>query len=113
LLAHAGAQLIGCVQITMKTAETAHLGMLSVAPARQGDGLGKHLIAAAEAHARAHGAVAMEMTVIKQRPELIAFYERRGYRWFGREAAFPYGDARFGMPKRDDLFFVVLEKALA
>jgi hypothetical protein len=54
----------------------------------------------------------MEMTVIAQRPDLIAWYERRGYRRTGENRPFPYGDERFGRPRRDDLLFVVLEKPL-
>ena len=56
---------------------------------------------------------AIHMTVIAQRPELIAWYERRGYRRTDTRKAFPYGDARFGLPKRDDLVFEVLHKPLA
>jgi hypothetical protein len=47
-----------------------------------------------------------------QRTELIAWYERCGYARTGERRAFPYGDARFGLPKRDDLEFEVLRKAL-
>jgi hypothetical protein len=54
----------------------------------------------------------MRMTVIDIRDELIAFYERRGYRRTGIKKPFPYGDERFGVPKRDDLRFEVLEKIL-
>ena len=50
---------------------------------------------------------------IAQRAELIAWYERRGYVRTGETRPFPYGDERFGRPLRDDLHFVVLEKALA
>ena len=50
--------------------------------------------------------------VLRLREELIAWYERRGYRRTGIKKPFPYGDARFGLPKRDDLRFEVLEKAL-
>ena len=46
------------------------------------------------------------------RDELIAFYERRGYVRTGIKKPFPYGDERFGIPKRDDLRFEVLEKPL-
>ena len=53
------------------------------------------------------------MTVIRQRPELIAWYERRGYALTGATAAFPLDDDRFGLPKRRDLQFVVLEKRMA
>jgi len=53
------------------------------------------------------------MTVIEQRAELIAWYERRGYRRTGETKPFPYGDERFGIPRRPDLRFVVLAKSLA
>lgn len=54
----------------------------------------------------------MRMTVIDIRDELIAFYERRGYRRTGIFKPFPYGDERFGVPLRQDLRFEVLEKPL-
>jgi hypothetical protein len=52
------------------------------------------------------------MTVIAQRVELIAWYERRGYSRTGETRPFPYGEERFGRPRRDDLHFVVLAKSL-
>ena len=53
------------------------------------------------------------MTVIWLRTTLIAWYERRGYVLTGETKPFPYGDDRWGVPQRDDLYFVVLEKRLA
>ena len=52
------------------------------------------------------------LTVIAQRLELIAWYARRGYLPTGEHRPFPYGDARFGLPRRDDLVFDVLRKPL-
>lgn len=52
------------------------------------------------------------MTVIRQRTELIAWYERRGYVNTHRTEPFPHGDEKFGLPKRPDLKFIVLEKCL-
>ena len=49
---------------------------------------------------------------ISVRDELIAWYERRGYSRTGKYKPFPYGDERFGIPKRDDLRFEVLSKVL-
>lgn len=89
-----------------------HLAMLTVRPGEQGRGLGRALIAAVEDRARAAGCDAVEMTVIEVREELIAYYERRGYRRTGKTKPFPYGDARFGTPLREDLRFVVLEKSV-
>ena len=53
------------------------------------------------------------MTVIHLRSELLAWYERRGYRRTGRTRPFPYGDQRVGVPKRNDLHFLELEKQLS
>ena len=89
-----------------------HLAMLTVHPDRQGRGLGAALIGEVERRAREAGCAAVEMTVIHVRADLIAFYGRRGYAPTGRTEPFPYGDPRFGLPRRDDLSFVVIEKPL-
>ena len=87
--------------------------MLTIAPALQNGGLGRALLASAEAFAREHwSAEAIRMTVIAQRAELIAWYGRRGYAATGERECFPYGDARFGLPRRDDLYFTILRKPL-
>lgn len=101
-----------CVQLERR-GDDAYLGMLTVQPTRQASGLGKRLLGAAEGWAAARwGARTIIMTVITQRPELIAWYERRGYHATGETAPFPYGDTRFGEPKRPDLQFIVLRKPL-
>jgi len=90
-----------------------YLGMLSVRPTHQAIGVGRALLAEAERIARDEAlGTRLRMTVIGQRNELIAWYERRGYLRTGARESFPYGDARFGLPRRDDLYFEVLEKQL-
>lgn len=89
-----------------------YLGMLTVEPKAQGAGLGRLLISEAEDYARKKDAKRMTLTVIQVREELMAWYERRGYRKTGKFEDFPYGDIRFGEPKRDDLYFVEFDKAL-
>jgi len=112
LVAEEGARLMGCVQVRDQ-GDVAYLGMLSVDPALQARGLGKLLIDAAEATARdAFRSKRMEMTVIEQRAELIAYYERRGYARTSETRPFPLDDPRFGLPRRRDLRFVVLAKRL-
>jgi ribosomal protein S18 acetylase RimI-like enzyme len=87
--------------------------MFSVRPAMQGEGVGGQLLAEAERTARDDwGATTMVMTVLAQRIELIAWYERRGYRRTGETKPFPYGDERFGIPRRSDLVFDVLAKEI-
>lgn len=105
--------IVGCVHISLKDADTAYLGLLSVDPDGQAGGLGKRLIAAAETLARTEfAAKTIEMTVIHRRIELIAYYERRGYALTGETRPFPLDDERFGLPVTRDLSFVVLAKAL-
>jgi GNAT superfamily N-acetyltransferase len=113
LLAFDRDALTGCVQLTRLDGNRAYLGLLTVDPERQAGGLGARLIAAAEEQAAAlFGARTMEMTVIRQRSELIAYYERRGYVLTGEERPFPLDDPRFGLPRTRDLAFVVLLKPL-
>ncbi|HET7222931.1 MAG TPA: GNAT family N-acetyltransferase [Rhodanobacteraceae bacterium] len=90
-----------------------YFGMFSVRPEAQGNGTGRALLAEAERIARDEWhARTMRMTVIDVRAELIAWYERRGYQRTGEYRPFPYGDPRFGIPKRDDLRFEWLVKDL-
>ncbi|WP_407704833.1 GNAT family N-acetyltransferase [Tellurirhabdus rosea] len=100
--------LIGCVYLEKKE-EDLYLGMLTVDPERQAGGIGKQLLSAAEEHARAQGCRAIQMTVISVRHELIAYYERRGFRATGETEPFPMNDPRFGLPKQN-LEFIVLKK---
>ena len=114
LLAERGGALAGCVSVTDIGGGLAYLGMLSVDPGRQGEGLGRRLIAAAEAEGRSRfGARRMEMTVIVQRRELIDWYVRCGYAETGETRPFPAADPRFGLPRRDDLAFTVLARDLS
>ena len=111
-LAEEQSALLGCVWLSRQD-DHAHVGMLAVRPTRQAHGIGRRLLLHAEAIARSELKVAsVEMTVIAQRPELLAWYERRGYLHTGEERPFPYGDARFGLPRRGDLRFLVLLKTL-
>ncbi|TAM59008.1 MAG: GNAT family N-acetyltransferase [Rhodanobacter sp.] len=113
LLAERNGRLIACCQIE-KQGDTGYFGMFSVVPGEQGSGLGKQVLAEAERLAREQWQCrAMRMTVIEQRGDLIAWYERRGYRRSGEYQPFPYGDERFGIPRRDDLRFEVLVKPMA
>ncbi|MFZ3572406.1 GNAT family N-acetyltransferase [Streptomyces sp. BH097] len=105
--------VVACCQLEHR-GDHAYFGMFAVSPAQQGAGLGKTIIAEAERRAReTWGVSEMHMTVIDAREDLIAWYERRGYRRTGRFTPFPYGDERFGIPQRDDLKFELLVKPLA
>lgn len=105
-------ELVGCVMVKDE-GTCAYFGMLSVAPGLQAAGLGRAILDEAERVAREDlGRAEMRMRVFVQRDALIAWYERRGYRRTGETEPFPYGDPRFGLPKRDDLVFAVMTKTL-
>jgi N-acetylglutamate synthase-like GNAT family acetyltransferase len=98
-----------CVYLK-KENDKMYLGMLTVSPVLQGKGTGKVLLRAAEQYAQEQGCIAVTMTVISIRHELIAWYERHGYHNTGETKPFPT-DVKFGIPKQP-LEFIVMEKRL-
>jgi GNAT superfamily N-acetyltransferase len=113
LLCLRGDEPIGSVHLQRVDAATTYLGMLVIRPVLQGRGLGSRFLAAAETMARTEwGACRMQMQVITLRHELIAWYQRRGYRRTGETRPFPADDPRFGLPRVAGLQFEVLEKSL-
>ena len=110
----ARAVLVGCVRVEhdQRHPDTApHLGMLAVRPAHQGLGIGRILVEAAEQLARRRwGASELQMLVLQPRTELIAWYERLGYRRSG--AVVPFRDVASDVLLVPDLRFVVLHKRL-
>jgi ribosomal protein S18 acetylase RimI-like enzyme len=103
-------QLVGCVYLQKKE-DKLYLGMLTVAPDIQAQGIGKKLLQAAEEYAQTQQCTAITITVISLRQELINWYERRGYKATGERKPFPSNDPRFGLPKQQ-LEFIVMEKQL-
>ena len=110
LLVERDGALVACAHVAVEDG-AGYFGMFAVRPDLQGAGLGNALLLEAERVVRDEWMLpALRMTVIDVREELIAWYERRGYRRTGIRKPFPYGDTRFGVPRRDDLRFEVLEK---
>lgn len=96
-------QILGCVYLNNEL-DAVYFGMLTVNPELQTQGLGKLLLSRVEELTRQWGKNTIRMTVIGQRQELIAFYERRGYRRTGKTEPFPSHDPRFGLPKTELIF---------
>ena len=107
-----GDSLLGSIQLVPVDGTTVEIGMLAVEPSRQGEGLGSRLLSDAEILAHQQlGCRRLRMRVLHQRDELIGYYQRRGYQPTDRTAPFPES-RRFGDPRVDDLWFVILEKTL-
>lgn len=111
VLAESESGLLGCAHLE-RQGHAAYFGMFAVRPGLQGGGIGDAILRECERLASAWGLHQVRMTVIWTRTELIAWYWRRGYAATGEHAPFPYGDARFGLPKRQDLYFEVYAKSL-
>jgi ribosomal protein S18 acetylase RimI-like enzyme len=102
-------KILACVNL-QKQDNRLYLGMLTVSPQLQGAGIGKKLLVAADDYAREHGCLAVFMTVISVRSELIAWYERHGFHKTGEVKPFPVGE-KFGIQKQP-LEMIVMEKKL-
>ena len=102
--------IAGCVYLE-KQRFALYLGMLSVSPTAQAQGIGKKLLNAAEKYAQQQSCDSIVMTVISLRHELIDWYERHGYKRNGETKPFPENE-KFGKA-RQPLQFVVLEKTVA
>ncbi len=104
--------LAGCFELKREKDGSCFVSMLTVDPARQAGGLGKQLLARAETLAREWGCGRMRMRVLHVRGELIAYYERRGYRRTGGAEPFPDDHRKYGLPKVAGLSLVELVKPL-
>ena len=112
LIAERDDLMLACAHVC-EDAGVGYFGMFAVRPDLQNAGVGRAVLTEAERVARDEWQLStMRMTVIDLREELIAWYERRGYARTGIKKAFPATDPRFGLPRRNDLRFEILEKSL-
>jgi N-acetylglutamate synthase-like GNAT family acetyltransferase len=102
--------IIACVYLEKRGNNKLYLGMLTVSPTLQANGIGRQLLVEAEVLAEKLSCVSVFMTVITTRHELIAWYKRRGYVDTGKREPF-HDTKRFGVPK-EFIELMVLEKAV-
>jgi ribosomal protein S18 acetylase RimI-like enzyme len=100
-------KIVGCVYLEVKNSKL-YLGMLTVSPLLQTNGIGRQLLHEAEKVANQLNCDAIFMTVITTRHELVQWYERRGYVATGEILPFHDG-TRFGIPNKE-IELAVLEK---
>jgi len=109
LVLASGALMIGSALITGKEDGTAYIGLLTIDPPYQANGLGTQLLQDAEQYAKQHlHAYRISISVVDARTELIAFYERRGYEQTGHSLPYPT-DQAVGQPKQP-LSLIEMEK---
>ncbi len=123
-------ELLGCIAVDIKDDadanenvgdKKAYIGMFAVLPELQGRGVGHQILQAAETFAQRHlqsnsqtpdnNFALLTMSILSHRPELLAYYQRRGYQLNGNSMPFPV-DGNNGEPKRQDLELLELEKVV-
>ena len=102
-------RLCGCVYLQQQQ-KSMYLGMLTVSPELQDQGIGKKLMKEAEHYALQRQCESIVMTVISARDVLIKWYERHGYQKTGETRPFPT-ETKFGVAQQP-LELIVLEKKL-
>ena len=124
-------ELLGCIAVDIKDEaeisenagnKKAYIGMFAVLPELQGHGVGHQILQAAETFAQRHlqsstptpdkYPARLTMSILSHRPELLAYYQRRGYQLNGNSMPFPV-DGNNGEPKRQDLQLLELEKLVS
>ena len=105
-LAEDAGGLAGCVYVELR-GDCGYLGLLGVDPPRQGIGLGRKLMAAAENYFHQASCVAVDLRVISARTPLPAFYRHLGYRETGTAPFAP--DAPVKVP----CHYILMSKTIA
>jgi GNAT superfamily N-acetyltransferase len=105
LLAEHSAGLAGCVYVELR-GDRGYLGLLGVDPSRQGTGLGRKLMDAAENFFLETGCRAIDLRVISARTPLPAFYRHLGYRETGTAPFAP------DVPVKVPCHYVLMSKIL-
>jgi GNAT superfamily N-acetyltransferase len=109
LLAEDAAGRLVAVVYTERRGDRGYFGMLAVDVGRQGTGLGRIMVEAAEDHCRRQGCKFMDITVLSLRPELLPFYRKLGYTEIGTEEFHPSRPLRDGV----ECHCIVMSKALS
>lgn len=98
-------EIAAAVQVRIEDDGAGTIGLLAVAPDWQGLGLGRRLIAVAEALCTALGCPSVQLQIVNLRQELGPWYRSQGYREIGTA---PY-DHR---PAKQPCHFICMRKPL-
>jgi GNAT superfamily N-acetyltransferase len=102
--APSGAGLMASAFVEVR-GDRGYFGMLSVDPAHQKKGVGRIMFDAIEAHCRAAGCVALDISVVNLREELPAFYAKLGFTSTGTAPL-------LGHHTKRDAHFILMSKPL-
>ncbi|KAJ5088077.1 acyl-CoA N-acyltransferase [Penicillium angulare] len=104
--------LVASIDVSKREADTARLAMIAVNGVYQQSGVGRQVVDYAEKYCHeTWGSTKAGLNAVSTRRELIAWYERRGYRKTGEFSPFPR-EAFPHLVLAEDLCFVEMEKTL-
>jgi GNAT superfamily N-acetyltransferase len=106
LLADDASGFAGCVYIEIR-GDRGYLGLLGVDPPRQGTGLGRTLMDAAEKFLREAGCIAVDLRIVSARTPLPSFYRHLGYLETGTAPFAP------DVPAKVPCHYILMSKTLA
>ena len=106
LLAEDAAGLAGCVYVELR-GDRGYLGLLGVDPPRQGTGLGRKLMDAAENYFREASCRAVDLRIVSARTPLPAFYRHLGYLETGTAPFAP------DIPLKTPCHYILMSKSLS
>lgn len=106
LLAEDAAGLAGCVYVELR-GDRGYLGLLGVDPARQGTGLGRKLMDAAEKYFREACCIAVDLRIVSARAPLPSFYRHLDYAQTGTAPFAP------DVPVKVPCHYILMSKNLA
>lgn len=111
LLVLLNGEIAGCANVK-RLGTTCQIGMLATHPRVQNQGIGHQMLNHAEQFAaESCHAKRIEISVLAGRPELLAFYERRGYFSEGLPEPYPSGQG-FGVAINAGLGILRLKKII-
>lgn len=110
LLAEDSGEMVGFVQLrldskhpSVESESVIELWRLYVEPDRMGKGLAQKLMHAVKETARQHGGRALWLSVWKENPRAIAFYQKEGFRIVGEKDFWVGSDQQFDFVMQLDL----------
>jgi GNAT superfamily N-acetyltransferase len=106
LLAEDATNFAGCVYVELR-GDRGYLGLLGVDPGRQGTGLGRKLMDAAEHYFREAGCCAVDLRIISGHTPLPSFYRHLGYVETGTAPFAP------DVPLKVPCHYILMSKPLA
>ena len=99
--------LLGLIYTELREDNRGYIGMIAIDPDRQGSGIGTRLLQIGEQICRERGSSVIDISVVNLRPDLVAWYQRKGYQ--------NVGEAPYVRPEILILpcHFILMEKILA